>query len=271
MRTVPGVAIGIVSEIDAKLARVKVKFPWMDDTSSFWAPIASLLSGKKRGARFMPEIDDEALIAFDRGEFDHPYAIGFLWNGADEAPDDKQSNRLIVTPGGHELRFEDKEGDRRVVLKTADGHILAMDDKNKSVTLSSKQGHELEILDQAGKVTLTTKSGGKITLQDQPGTAVIEASQNKITLGPEGITIEANVGVLSIKSTAVTNVEAQGLVNLKSTAAMTIQAGGPVNLTTSLLNVSAPIANFSGIVNAQLLHAEVISGTTYTPGVGNLL
>jgi hypothetical protein len=44
-----------------------------------------------------------------------------------------------------------------------------------------------------------------------------------------------------------------------------------VNLTASLLNVSAPIANFSGIVNAQLVHAQVISGTTYTPGVGNLL
>jgi hypothetical protein len=24
-------------------------------------------------------------------------------------------------------------------------------------------------------------------------------------------------------------------------------------------------------VNAQLVHAEVISGTTYTPGVGNML
>lgn len=295
MRTVPGVAIGIVSDIDAKLGRVKVKFPWMDDTASFWAPIASLLSGKKRGARFMPEVDDEALIAFDRGEFDHPYAIGFLWNGSDEAPDDKQSNRLIVTPGGHELRFEDKDGDRRVVLKTSDGHRLAMDDKDKSVTLSSKQGHELEILDQGGKVTLTTKSGGKITLENQPGKAVIEASQNKITLGPEGITIEVTAGVLNIKSTAVTNVEAQGVMNVKSTAAMniqstaamslqssaamnimssaamTIQSGGLVNLTASLLNVTAPVANFSGVVNAQLVHAQVISGTTYTPGLGNIL
>lgn len=263
MRTVPGVAIGIVSDIDAKLGRVKVKFPWMDDTASFWAPIASLLSGKKRGARFMPEIDDEALIAFDRGEFDHPYAIGFLWNGVDEAPDDKQSNRLIVTPGGHELRFEDKEGDRRVVLKTSAGHSLAMDDKSKSVTLSSKQGHELEILDQEGKVTLTTKSGGKITLEDQPGKAVIEASQNRITLGPEGITIEVTAGALNIRSSAA--------MTVMSTASMTIQAGGLVNLTASLLNVTAPIANFSGIVNAQLVRAEVISGTTYTPGVGNLL
>ena len=55
-----------------------------------WAPIASLLSGKSRGARFMPEVDDEALVAFDHGEFEHPYVIGFLWNGVDKAPDDNQ-------------------------------------------------------------------------------------------------------------------------------------------------------------------------------------
>lgn len=296
MKHIDGVAIGLVSEVDAKLGRVKVKFPWMDPPqASYWAPIASLLSGKKRGARFMPELEDEALIAFDRGEFDHPYVVGFLWNGADEAPDDVKYNRIVVTPGGHELRFEDKEGDRRVVLKTADGHKLTLDDKDKSVTLESKQGHELEIRDQEGKVTLTTKSGGKVTLDDQPGKAVVEASQNKITLDPGGITIEVTAGTLNIKSTAVTNIEAQGamtvkssaVMNVESSAAMTVKASAAMNIESSalmsikstaivnlqapLLNVDAAVANFSGIVNAQLVHAQTISGSTYTPGVGNLM
>jgi hypothetical protein len=264
MKQVDGVAVGLVSEVDAKLGRIKVKFPWMDPPqTSHWAPIASLLSGKKRGARFMPEKDDEALIAFDRGKFDHPYVVGFLWNGVDEAPDDVKYNRVLITPGGHELRFEDKDGDRRVVLKTADGHTLTLDDKDKSVTLKSKQGHKLEMLDQDGKVTVATKSGGKVTLDDQPGKAEVEASLNKVTLEPAGITIDTVAGILNIKSTSMVNINSTGVMNITSSAL--------VNLTATLLNVNAPIANFSGIVNAQLVRAQVISGTTYTPGIGNLL
>jgi hypothetical protein len=52
---------------------------------------------------------------------------------------------------------------------------------------------------------------------------------------------------------------------------MSIQAAGLVNLSASLLNVTAPVANFSGIVNAPVVHAQVISGTAYTPGLGNIL
>ena len=77
------------SEVDAKPAASRSSFRgWSRRSDSHWAPIASLLAGKKRGACFMPELDDEVLVAFDRGEFDHPYVVGFLWNGADEAPDD---------------------------------------------------------------------------------------------------------------------------------------------------------------------------------------
>jgi len=320
VKRIEGVAVGLVSKVDAKLGRVKVKFPWMDPPQeSHWAPIASLLSGKKRGARFMPEEKDEALVAFDRGAFEHPYVVGFLWNGEDESPDNVKTNRVVVTPGGHELRFEDKEGDRRVVLKTADGHVLTLDDKAKSVTLKSKQEHLLEILDQDGKVTLATKSGGKVTLDNQPGKAVVEASQNTITLGPDGITVDCQAGTLNIKSMAVTNIEAQGVMTVKSQAAMTVEStaamtieakaaltikataaatiqaeaaltitssaavtitssaamsitsSAAVSLTAAVLSVSAPVANFSGIVNAQLVRAQVVSGTVYSPGVGNLI
>jgi len=301
VKRMDGVAIGLVKEVDAKLARVKVSFPWMDPPQdSYWAPIASVMSGKKRGTRFMPELEDEALIAFDRGDFAHPYVVGFLWNGQDVSPDEEKTNRLVVTPGGHQLRFEDKKDDRRIVLKTADEHTLTLDDKAKSVTLESKEKHKLEILDQDGKVVLTTKSGGKITLENQPGKVIVEASQNTITIGPEGITIEVTAGTLNVKSTAVTNIEATGAMNVKSTAAMTIQssaamtimssavmniqssaamnitAGGVMTLTAALLTVNAGMATFSGVLQAStILSSTVVTSSvvssSYTPGAGNLI
>ena len=246
MRRIEGVAIGLVVEVDARLARVRVRFPWMEPpVDSFWAPIASLLAGKKRGARFMPEIGDEALIAFDRGQFDHPYVVGFLWNGVDEAPDSVVTNRLIVTPGGHELRFEDKDGDRRIVIKTAGAHKVALDDKAKSITVESTQGHRLEILDGDGTVTLATKNGGKVTLGNVPGTAVVEASQNRVSLGPGGITIEVGTGTA-------------------------------ISVTAPVVNVSAAMTSFSGVVQASTIMAgtvitSAVVSNSYTAGIGNLV
>jgi uncharacterized protein involved in type VI secretion and phage assembly len=280
MKAMSSVVIGLVRDIDPRLARVKVFFPWLGtEQDSNWAPIASLLAGKERGARFMPEVDDEVLVAFEHGSFDHPYVIGFLWNGADPAPDNSQYNRIIVTPGGHELRFEDKDGDKRVVLKTKDGHVLALDDKDKSITLQSKGRHKLEIKDQTGRVTLTTQSGGKVTLDNAPSTATIEAAPNKIVISPAGISIQAVSGPLSISSatattitsTAAISVTTAAAMSIQSSAAMNITAAGVVNLSTPVLNVTAGLSNFSGVLRAPIVMADTIVAATYTPGAGNLI
>ena len=87
MKDIQGVVIGIVREIDAAQASVKVDFTWMSPPQrSHWARIATIMSGQKRGVYYMPEQDDEVLVAFEHGKFDHPYIIGFLWNGVDEPP-----------------------------------------------------------------------------------------------------------------------------------------------------------------------------------------
>ena len=101
--------------------------------SSTWAPIAAPLAGKNRGALFMPEVGDEVLVAFEHGDFDHPYVVGFLWNGEDDVARERADNRVIVTPGGHQLRFEDKDGDTPVILKSNGGHELTLDDKAAGV------------------------------------------------------------------------------------------------------------------------------------------
>src|SRR5881397_3606107 len=102
----PGVVTALVKEIDKK-GRLKLEFKWLtkDGHRSAWAPVAAALAGKQRGAFFMPEVDDEVLVAFEHGDFDHPFVVGFLWNGVDTPPETTNKNRVIKTPGGHELRF----------------------------------------------------------------------------------------------------------------------------------------------------------------------
>lgn len=264
MRRQPGVVTGVVNEVDAGQGRVLVEYRDIeDDLLSPWAYIAAPLSGKGRGAFFMPEEGDEVLVCYGDGENARPYVVGFLWNGRQTSPETEAHNRVIVTPGGHQLRFEDKEGDRRVVLKTDGEHILTMDDKDKSVTLESTGRHKLRIEDNGGKVILTTQNGGKVTLEDS-GKATVEASQNIITLGPGGITIEVKSGTLNVKSSAVMNVESSAAMNIQASAAVNLKAG-------AILNVNAALANFSGVVRCSALIASAVVGAAYMPTRGTIL
>lgn len=280
MRGQKGVVTGVVHKVDAKQGRVMVEYRNIEDRMlSPWAYVAAPLSGKGRGALFMPEEGDEVLVCYGDGEFARPYVVGFLWNGEQISPETEAHNRVIVTPGGHQLRFEDKDGDKRVVLKTKGEHRLALDDKDKSVTLESTGHHKLEIKDNDGKVVLTTQNGGKLTL-DNSGKATLEASQNIITLGPDGITIEVKSGTLNVKSSAVMNVESSAAMNVKSTAAMNvqssaamnIQASAAVNLTAgAVLNVNAGLANFTGAIKCSAIVAQAVVGLVYSPSRGTIL
>jgi uncharacterized protein involved in type VI secretion and phage assembly len=271
MRGQSGVVTGVVKEVDAKQGRVMVEYRDIEEGMlSPWAYIAAPLSGKGRGALFMPEEKDEVLVCYGDGETGRPYVVGFLWNGEHTSPETEAHNRVIVTPGGHQLRFEDKEGDKRVVLKTKGEHRLAMDDKAKSIILESTGKHKLEIQDQGGKVILTTKSGGKITLE-QSGKAIVEASRNIITLDASGITIEAK-GALTVKSSTAMTIESSAAMSVKSSAVMNVESSAAMNLTASgVLNVSASMANFSGAIRCTSIVATGVVGTAYTPTRGTLL
>ena len=96
--------------------------------------LAAPLAGKQRGAFFMPERGDEVLVAFEDGSFNSPYIIGFLWNGVDMPPETDSQNRVIMTPGGHTLRFEDGN-EKKIVLKSSSGQTITLDDTENSITL----------------------------------------------------------------------------------------------------------------------------------------
>jgi len=53
---------------------------------SYWARVATLMAGKKRGTFIIPEVDDEVLVAFEHGQIDRPVVIGMLWNSEDQPP-----------------------------------------------------------------------------------------------------------------------------------------------------------------------------------------
>src|SRR5215472_353851 len=102
-----GVVVGIVTNNQDPdgMGRVKVKFPWLSDQDeSWWARIATVMAGSSRGSYFLPEVNDEVMVAFEHGDVRFPYVLGALWNGKDSPPttnsDGKNSIRLIKSRSG---------------------------------------------------------------------------------------------------------------------------------------------------------------------------
>jgi uncharacterized protein involved in type VI secretion and phage assembly len=175
MKPVGGVTIAIVKDIDAETASVKLQFPWLEDSYvSNWTRVAAPMAGTKRGLFMMPETGDEVLVAFQHSSFDHPIVIGFLWNGTDKPSETTNKNRVIITPGGHALRFEDTDDKKKIILRSSAGHEIVVDDT------SSSQSITLKMKNTGTKVTLDDKSGGSITLEG--GGRKLQMAQGKVQI-----------------------------------------------------------------------------------------
>jgi len=175
-----GVVVGIVTnnKDPDDLHRVKVRFPWLsNDVESHWARVAAPMAGKNRGAYFLPEVDDEVLVAFEHGQVDHPYVVGSLWNGKDNAPesnaDGENNHRTLRSRSGHVLRFNDKSGNETIEIidKTGNNKVV-IDSANNSITIEAKS--DITIKSATGKLTMQANG---IEMKSQMGVTV-EAAQN---------------------------------------------------------------------------------------------
>jgi uncharacterized protein involved in type VI secretion and phage assembly len=175
-----GIVVGIVTNNKDPdgLGRVKMKFPWLSDNDeSNWARVVSLMAGKERGFYFLPEVDDEVLVAFEHGIVDMPYVLGALWNGKDKPPekndDGKNNLRTIKSRSGHIIRLDDKQGEEKIEIidKAAKNKIIISSKDNK---ISIEADADITIKSAKGKVILQAQNGVEITSQ---AAVKIEASQ----------------------------------------------------------------------------------------------
>lgn len=191
-----GVVVGIVTnnKDPDDMGRIKVTFPTLsDDDESFWARMSTLMAGKDRGSFFLPEVDDEVLVAFGHGNIDDPYIIGALWNGVDTPPqtnsNGKNNIRKIKSRSGHEIIFNDEKQKEKLEIHTNKGHTITLDDSSG-----------------AEKISITDKT--------EKNLIEIDSVQNSIK-------IESTMK-LNIKSKMV-EIESDGMMTIKAGATLTLQ------------------------------------------------
>jgi uncharacterized protein involved in type VI secretion and phage assembly len=170
-----GVYVGRVIDIvdPGGLGRVRVTIPSLSEPghlSETWARLATLFAGNDRGSWFIPEADDEVVVAFEHGDLRYPIVVGSLWNDKDRPP-------ASVDPAG----------------------------TNERKVIRSREGLQISLVDQKDHayLVLETPDGQKITLRDGPGSIeVADSNGNSVKLESSGVTIEAAAKV-TIRATQV--------------------------------------------------------------------
>jgi uncharacterized protein involved in type VI secretion and phage assembly len=191
-----GVAVAIVrqNKDDSGLGRVKVSYPWHSQpTESHWARIATPMAGKSRGMYFLPEIEDEVLVAFERGDLRFPYIVGSLWNGVDKPPetnsDGKNDIRQIRTRKGHKVTFDDgRKGLVRIELN--DGKKLQIDDDG--IRIEDTGGNRIVIDSKSGGISIT--AAAKLELK-APQIAIEASTTLNLKAGPA---MNLNAAIINI-------------------------------------------------------------------------
>ena len=165
-----GIAPGVVKSNFNMLSEGRVQvhiaaYPEIDP----WARVVGVGGGDGRGFLWIPQIDDEVLVAFNKNDHRDAYVIGGLWSTMNRPP--------VISP----TDFLTKR-----VLKTG------MKD--------SPVGHSIEFDDALQSVTIVTSTKQQVTLEpEQIEVSAMEGALT-ITLSASGIDIEATVGDLTLSA-----------------------------------------------------------------------
>lgn len=182
--------------------RVQVKIPSIPGLEP-WARVVGVGAGSGRGFAWMPQIDDEVLVAFAQNDVRMAFVLGGLWSTVDRPP-------ILAPP-----EFLVKR-----VLKTG---------------LAGGLGHEVEFDDALQSITITSSTKQKITID--PIAITIQSS-----LGTLSVTLDNATQTVSIQSAIKIELKAPQIaiegakvditganVNIQSTGPCVVQ-GLPIKL-----------------------------------------
>jgi len=210
-----GISLGLVTDLDDPqgLNRVKVQLPWRQDNGDgVWARLSTLDAGDGYGTVFVPNVDQEVVIAYVDGEAAYPVVLGQLFNGKAAPPvkvDSDNAIRQIKTPGGH-------------VVTLADGDNAAM-------TVESAKGHSLLIDDANSKVVVTHQDSGNTLTLSSDGIE-LKAAQGDLVLSAAAGTVKIDAMTFEGKASAPSKFESSATFDLK--------ASGPLGLKGALVNIN---------------------------------
>ncbi len=182
--------------------RVQVHIPTLPAFDP-WARLAAIGGGPSRGFVWIPQVDDEVLVAFNQNDERDAYILGGLWSMSKRPPiDDPISflhKRLLKTgikdsPFAQTVELDDLQ--QSVTITTSKGHSITMG--QKQIEISAPKG--------VMKITMDLGPPPAISIQATAGNIELKAPVGKISL--QGAQVE-------IKSTTTAMIQAAALCSIQ--------------------------------------------------------
>lgn len=206
--------------------RVKVRFYWQNsDQSTPWVRVANLMSGKKRGVYFVPEVDEVVFVDFEFGNPDMPFVRGSMYTGSAQPEsklfDSENNIKGIITRSGNTILIDDKEGEERI-------HIFNPGNKNEL------------LLALGNETTIEMRSEGKIKIEAKE----IEMKAEKISMNAQQEwTVETNTGSIEARAKmqvggATVNIEGKSQTSVKGNAQLALEGGAQASLKAAMVMIN---------------------------------
>jgi uncharacterized protein involved in type VI secretion and phage assembly len=171
------------------LARVRVRVAGLADTigaNEVWARVATMMAGRNRGSWFMPDVGDEVLVAFERGDLRVPYVIGALWNAKAPPPagggDAGNGVKLIRSRNGVTLRMHDDSNNNSLVIETPGGQRMTLQDGAGSVRIEDSNGNSITMAPSGVTVNASAKvTINAATVEVKAGLVTVDAGMSRFS------------------------------------------------------------------------------------------
>jgi uncharacterized protein involved in type VI secretion and phage assembly len=185
--------------------RVQVHIPAYPDVDP-WARVVGIGGGSGRGFLWIPQIDDEVLVAFNQNDHRDCYVIGGLWSTLNRPPatipTDFLTKRILQTG----------------MQDSPVGHSIVFDDALQSVTITTSTSQQITL--SATKIQISTTEGLMTITLDMaaaPPAIQIQSTTGDITLSAPLGTITLDAMNVDIQSDISTDISSDGTVSVEGT------------------------------------------------------
>jgi phage baseplate assembly protein gpV len=183
--------------------RVQVHIPTLPSLDP-WARVTAMGGGSGRGFCWIPQVDDEVLVAFNQNDERDAYLLGGLWSMSKRPPINNPAqflNKRVIKTG-----MKDIPG----------AQTIELDDLLKSVTITTSLGFSIKM--EATQMELSAPQGAMtITIGLKPPSITIQAAPaGDITLSAPAGTISLQGATVNITGTTATNIKSPTMCSVQS-------------------------------------------------------
>jgi uncharacterized protein involved in type VI secretion and phage assembly len=183
-----------------KRARLKLRVPSvLGEQESDWAlPCLPFGGFADQGLFAVPVVDAQVWVEFEEGDLHRPLWVGTFWQAEADVPApaalSPPTTRLLRTPSGHTLQFDDEADAEKITLFHPKEATLVID-PDGAIALTDAKGAKLT-LDAAGERIVLEDSNGNSMTMSSSGVVIEDANGNKVEMASSGIKVKGQQVVI---------------------------------------------------------------------------